>query len=90
MICTRRQFFLGRWTKETADTDITPDAGGEPTPTAEPISELPTDFSPAMLKMQAQIMGLDLGSMSWEEAEQIVLAAFRSQRNPDRTEGKGV
>lgn len=40
--------------------------------------------------MQAQIMGLDLGSMSWEEAEKIVLAAFRSQRNPDRTEGKGV
>ncbi len=44
--------------------------------------ELPSDFSPALLKKQAQLMGLNVDTMADEEIQKAVLVALSAQR-PD-------
>lgn len=49
-------------------------------PPSEPLRELPSDFSPALLKMQARTLGLNVETMTDEEAARAVLAALNAQQ----------
>lgn len=49
-------------------------------PPSEPLRELPSDFSPALLRMQARILGLNVDTMTDEEAAEAVLAVPNEQK----------
>ncbi len=80
MTCTRRQLFQGRWSQkevQSAAKTLKPNAAESGT-----FSELPSDFGPAFLKMQAKLMGLDVEHLSSEEIADTVLAALNGQKKP--------
>lgn len=79
MHCNRRDFLTGHWAKETMSAvDEMPDRNEQPP--SEPLRELPSDFSPALLRMQARILGLNVDTMTDEEAAEAVLAVLNEQK----------
>lgn len=79
MHCNRRSFLTGHWAKEKMSAvDERPDMNEQPP--SEPLRELPSDFSPALLKMQARTLGLNVETMTDEEAARAVLAALNAQQ----------
>lgn len=75
----RRDFLLGHWAKEIQSSEH-----AAQTENAAPLSgrleELPSDFSPAMIKMQARIMGLNVEQVTDEEIERAVLNKLNEQK----------
>ncbi len=79
MHCNRRNFFLGHWAKEKESAvDETPEMNEQPP--LESLRELPSDFSPALLKMQARVLGLNVETMTDEEVAKAVLEALNAQK----------
>lgn len=72
MRCTRRDFFFGRW--------INSQQKKEEGNSVQPVRRLPSDFSPALLKMQAKQLGLDIEHSTQEEIEKIVLDTLYAQK----------
>lgn len=58
--------------------DETPELNEQPP--LEPLRELPSDFSPSLLKVQARILGLNVDTMTDEEAAEAVLEAMNAQK----------
>lgn len=81
MSLNRRDFLLGHWAKEipSSDNAAEPDAAA---PLPGRLQELPSDFNPALIKMQARIMGLNVESMTDEEVERAVLDKLNEQIPP--------
>lgn len=71
--CNRRDFFLGRWheTEPRAETE---------TSVGPSASSLPSDFSPALLRMEVARLGFDPDRLSAEEMEKLVKEAFEAKR----------
>lgn len=72
MRCDRRAFLQGRWLEEPTEEA----AGGCHD---SPMDQLPSDFTPALLRAQAKSLGLDVEAMTEEEVARAVLAAFRER-----------
>ena len=83
--CSRRQFFFGHWTKNDSRDAR---AEGESHEASETTirKSLPSDFSPAMLKMQGRLMGLDVEHLTPEELSEIIADALYATRPAEETE----
>lgn len=80
MTISRRQLLRGQWLRsKTAETASAP--GGKEA--EQSVHALPSDFTPAMLSMQAKAMGLSTEHMSREETEKAILDALNSQQRPE-------
>lgn len=80
MTYTRRQFFQGRWLEKNQTENR--GVGQSENSSAQSIKELPSDFSPALLAMQAKLMGFSAENMTGDEMAAAVLDALNSQQRP--------
>ena len=70
---------MGHWAKEKMSAvDDKPEKNDQPP--FETLREIPSDFSPALLKMQARVLGLNVEKMTDEEVAEAVLAALNAQK----------
>ncbi len=82
MKCTRRQLFTAHWQPQA---DEQPHLLQEESDQGR-MTQLPSDFSPALILAQAKLLNLDVENMTREEMAQAVLNALNAQRPEGATE----
>ncbi|MCF0253074.1 MAG: hypothetical protein HUK26_01910 [Duodenibacillus sp.] len=80
MDCSRRAFLTCRWVAQQDSCGA--GAPAREAPAAPAVQELPSDFSPALMRAQAQMMGLDADALSPAELSEAILKALNAQRPP--------
>lgn len=78
MNCNRRDFLFGKWNTGTQSSSSKVDIAQSNT---EDFA-LPSDFSPKMLRLEAQRLGIDINHASEQEIRQKLLEVFHRQSAP--------